>query len=304
MCTRKMKNCLALFCLLLPCSNAQGFSYLWPDSLAVLQTAPAVYTGQLSGRLGEMWYVSPSWHVAQWGIEEELPTTIDCLGNCYDNEWQTANAYATIYAKDGTLTLRQDSRDDNFGCREFDLYIEPNDLLTYSLTYPDSASGLLPFSDRPSLADSKNLVVEVTQEVREASHDTRCPPGWNLATTLIALTFLNTTSDQVIFYQLITYDSRGEHFTGFWFFSGPTEYGVNDSVDVLGFSPLVLHEGPVAYSINVLSRVTELIANGPEPLDKDLHHWKVSGLYLGSATNGEARIVSSHSNINLVGDLK
>jgi hypothetical protein len=300
MCIRKMRNCLALFCLLLPCSSAQGFSYLWPYSLAVLQTAPAVYTGQLSGRLGEMWYVSPSWHVAQWGIEEDLPTTIDCLGNCYDSEWQVANAYGAIYAKDGTLTLRQDARDDDYGCREFDLNIEPND----PLTYPDYARGLLPFAARPFLADSESLVVAATQEVQEASHGTRCPPGWNLATTLIALVFLNTTAEQVIFYQLITYDSREAHFTGFWFYSGPTVYGVNDSVDALGFSPLVPHGGPVAYSINVLPRVTALIANGPEPLDRDLRNWKVSGLYLGSATNGKAQIVSTHSYISLEGELK
>jgi hypothetical protein len=298
MCHRTARNCLSLFVLLLSCSSAQGFSYLAPYSLAVLRPAPSAYTGKLGRRLGEVRRMRSAWHVAQWGIEEDLPATMDCLGNCHDNEWQVANAYATIYAKDGTLTLRQDARDDKFGCREFDLNIEPND----PLTYPHYPRGLRRLAARPVLANSKTLVVEATQEVQEASHGTRCPPGQNLATTLIALIFLNPTAEQVIFYQLITYDSRGRPFTGWWFFSGPTVYGVNDSVEVLGFPPLFPREGAIPYSINVLPRVTELIANGPAPLDKDLRHWKVSGLYLGSATNGEAQIISTHSHISLEGE--
>jgi hypothetical protein len=293
-----MRNCLSLLVLLLSCSRAQGFSYLPPYSLAALRIAPSAYTGKLGRRLGEARRVRSSWHVAQWGIEEDLPATIDCLGNCHDNEWQAANAYATLYAKDGALTLRQDSRDAKFGCREFDLNIEPND----PLTYPHYPRGLRRRAARPVLADSKTLVVEATQEVQEASHGSRCPPGQNLATTLIALVFLNPAAEQVIFYELITYDSRGRHFTGWWFFSGPTVYGVSDSVEVLGFSALSPHEGPVVYSIDVLPRMVELITNGPAPLDTDLRHWKVSGLYLGSATNGAAQIISIHSNVSLVGE--
>ena len=297
----KTKCGLAVSFLLLSCASVQGFPYLYPSSLATLYTAPAAYTGNLSFVLGERDNFLPSWHIAQWGIEKELPATIDCLGNCHDGKWQVANAYATVAVTDDTVTLKQDSRADNFGCREFDLLLEPND----SLTYPYFLSGLLPFAYRPFLADSQTLVVKATQEVEEARHGTRCRPlDINLAATVIGLSFLNPVAEQVLFYQLMTYDSRGAHFTGFWFFTGPSEYGVNDSVDVLGFPSLRVHEGPVAYSIDVLPRVQALIANGPESLDKDLRNWKLGGLYIGSATNGEAQIVSHHSAIRLFGAIK
>src|SRR5215475_735075 len=101
MCNSNMLKYLALFFLLVPCSNVQGFSYLYPYSLANLQIAPSVYTGDLSLPLGEMEGAPSAWHIAQWGIVEDLLPTIDCLGNCYDNEWQVANTYAAIHAKDG-----------------------------------------------------------------------------------------------------------------------------------------------------------------------------------------------------------
>jgi len=303
--TRKLPPCLALLCLLLPCASVQGVSYLLPYSLQGVRLAPSLYTGNLSPLVGG-WEAKPfsgaplfSWHVAQWGIVEDLPTATSCSGECQDREWQLGNAYATVEAQDGGITLTQDARDPAFACREFDLYLEPNDA-----GYPGYAPGIVPFTPPPSLAASASLVVGATQEIREARQGTRCDPGWNLATTLVALLFLNPTAEQVIFYQLITYDSRGAHFGGFWFFTGPTVYGINDSVDVLGFPPLVPYEGPVAYRIDVLPRLTELLANGPAPLDRDVRHWKVSGLYLGSATNGEAQIVSTHGNVSLVGELK
>src|SRR4051812_27710357 len=123
MAQHKTKCGLAASFLLLWCSSVQGFTYLYPASLATLYTAPATYTGDLSRPLGEEADFLPSWHIAQWGIAEELPATINCLGNCHDNTWQVANAYATVAVTDDTVTLRQDARDDSFGCREFDLLL-------------------------------------------------------------------------------------------------------------------------------------------------------------------------------------
>ncbi len=288
-------NYFTIFPLLVALLHPGYFSYLTPYSLSSIRISPKTYTGGLSPVIGHAKF-PVQWHVAQWGILDELPITPVWLGA---NHWQLSNAYGIVESKndEGTLRLSLDSTNAQFGCGEFDLNIEPD----VKFVYPAYPEPMLPFDDRPTLATATNLRYGALQEVSSAFQGTRCPGVENLASTMMALTFLNLTSHQVIFYQVVTYDSRGAEFNGFWFFSGPTEFGVNDSVDRLGGNALKVGEGPLFYDLDILPRIKIHIANGPTGLDKDLSHWKVSGLYLSANTNGEAKIDSNHGYIFLIG---
>jgi hypothetical protein len=62
------------------------------------------------------------------------------------------------------------------------------------------------------------------------------------------------------------------------------------------------------YDLDVLPRVIELLREGPPPgggrMDSDTAHWKPVSLYISSATNGEATMVSEHQGVDLRYDLK
>jgi hypothetical protein len=109
--------------------------------------------------------------------------------------------------------------------------------------------------------------------------------------------------EQVLFYQIITYDSRDYFFDMFYFDQGTwsnpyTTYGVDDSVEIYGETPLTRRK-PKSYDLNVAGRLKEIVLSGPASLDKNLDHWKVAGaLYFGSILNGEATIRSRISSID------
>jgi|SRR5882672_963247 len=276
-------------------------NYLAPYSLETVQLSPTTYTGNLNGvDIGEVGLLPARWHIAQWGAPVDLAATIDNEGNAFDGDWQTfGDGNNTVRAHDGILEFVEDTNDPTPGCGEFDLFAEVND----PITYPSAEPGFnTPYSIRSSLADESALWLQASQGITEAVQRSRCQPGYDLATTTISLVLLNTSSHQAMFYQVMTYDSRGYYFNGSWFFTGADGHvwGVADTVDVLGSPSLVPGGTTQLYQLEVGQRINTLIATRPE-LDQDLSHWKVAGIYAGSATNGNARIVSTIGNIALKG---
>jgi hypothetical protein len=145
------------------------------------------------------------------------------------------------------------------------------------------------------------------QEVITASQGSRCPAGYDLASTDFSFIFVNFSMfpPQVLYYQVITYDSRGWEFDGAWFESGAMEYGrlefgVSDSIQRLGFSSLTPGAGAVGYLVDVLPRLKAHIATGPEGLDRTLGNWKLHGFYMGSGTNGAATITSRYGPVRII----
>jgi hypothetical protein len=116
--------------------------------------------------------------------------------------------------------------------------------------------------------------------------------------------FLNPLTGTVVNYQIVTSDSRGVEFDRLWWSfqaaNGETVYGVNDSVSVYGMGSLTVGVERI-FSLNVLSRVRELIAGNPVGLDKDPSHWVVRGFYSGTATHAQARIESTQRSFGLEG---
>jgi hypothetical protein len=200
------------------------------------------------------------------------------------------------------VELRQDSSASDYGCGEFDLFVEPNE----THAYPFAPSGMIAPDLRPTLAGSQSLRISVVQEVLTASQGSRCPAGYDLATTVFSFIFLNLSvfPRQVLYYQVVTYDSHGWEFDGAWFERGVVgygrlEFGVSDSIQRLGFSALIPGAGAVGYLVDVLPRLKAHIAAGPEGLDRNLENWKLYGFYMGSATNGAATITSRYGPVRI-----
>jgi hypothetical protein len=297
---RLMIEVIVWLTLLTGAGRAFALDYLNAAMQNQVRLAPKSYAGGLYKLLGEE-LVDSKWHVAQWGILQELPNATDCLGTCTDGTWQTANKHGYVRLArtlnlGQTVELKQDSTEVGYACTEYDLFLEPNGLTAY----PGYAAAVVPEDGLPSLGTVTNFHVQVLQQVVSARHGTRCPPPYNLATTVIGLVFHNRWSGEGFFYQIITYDSREFQFDGTWF-ARTAPYGVNDDIFTnYAQSRLVPGGLGVFYDIDIAARLRELIEAPSSPVvDKDMNHWKFVGAYFGSMVNGEAVITSRVSLIRV-----
>jgi len=246
------------------------------------------------------------WRLAQWGTRDRLPLQSKRFGN----QWRVNNRDAGaggLPTGDGSyiVDLMQNSGHPDYGAREFDLFLEPNDS-----RLPNLPSNLMHYDDQPSLGSLRALRIKAWQRLISAWHGTRGShlmgmDGYDLASVLMALVLINpyVSPQQVLFYQIITYDSRGWLFDRLWFdqgtWSDPTmTYGISDSVETFGVSALMAGRAR-RYDLNILNRLKEIVLTGPSSLDKNFDRWKVGGLYLGSMVNGEATIHSRMGGIDL-----
>jgi hypothetical protein len=295
-----------------------AFDYLNSPIQGRIRNAPSHQNGTLYPIIGEG-FQRPHWHIAQWGIRHELSNITDCLGSCSDRAWQVRNAtgsgrvkFRYSYSRGNVVELSQNTLASRFlGCdpaQEFDLFLEPNAAVGAVDNYPGYPEGFIPLAQRPSLGMVTNLHVQVRQKVVTATQGTRCLSPYNLATTVIALVFRNGVTGHSLFYQIISYDSRGASFRTSWFATVPPFYGVNDSATVYGQPLLTPGSGSVRYDIDVAKRVKSLIQSSPhlpgKPGEKykNPHNWKLVGAYFGSAINGEAAIASEYSEIRIFSD--
>jgi len=262
-------------------------------------------TGQHYGQVG---YYPPDsrWHIAQWGILNRLPAKT----KRYGKGWKTQNkdgsvSYLPSPSGGYVVDFKQDSRNPNYGSTEFDLFLEPNHFI-----YPTLPQNLMHYDNQPSLGSLTAVLMKAWQMIVYAWHGERGSlmtgiPGSDLASTLLAVAMINpyTSPQQILFYQVITYDSRGLVFNKDWFDNGTWDepymtYGVDDSVQNYGMQALTIGNER-RYNLNIIDRLKQVVQEGPASLDKDLHHWKVAGgLYFGSWVNGEAVIHSKISSID------
>jgi hypothetical protein len=306
-----------------------------------LWLAPKNYNKEMYGQVGLKGQDS-KWHIAQWGILEELPA--ETIFHPNFNIWGTKNSYAKIRIKQSyfgnVIELTQDSSDPNFGCNEFDLLLEVNELRAY----PNVPEGRIPIENIPTLDKINNLNMKLWAQVVYASHGSRCGNGEDLASTGLGLVFENSIKNQYLFYQIITYDSRpnlildkswfstnlnssnydksnmkmygkpvlvpgGKACNGIWFPTTPY-YGVSDLINFYDKKNLVPGGKGIFYNFDVSNRIKELIEVGPSEeylidnqlsqLDKDLNHWKPVGFYYGSYTNGEGKVKSRLASIDVL----
>jgi hypothetical protein len=305
-------------------TKTQGGSGFWGISTPV-SLAQAILYNDLSGNpylasskentlygpQGESGF--RAWHLSQWGIKEDLPDSTDCLGDCTDGTWQTANQYGSLLVvRNGGHYLWQMSHSKSlseYPCmHEVDMFAE---------TTNGGVNATFPGGDYPGypdalthvrLSDLASLTLEATQRVVSVSQGHTCPYPYDLASTMLAFFFENTADRrQRFYYQIITYDSRGLYPppSGWWFPAGdPQWWGVNDGAPTYGQPYLTPGGTSYRYRMNIYDRVVGFIKSGRvsesgRPLDSDLSHWELHSIYLGSYIDGEASITSQVSRVKV-----
>lgn len=285
--------------------------------LSKIWLAPTTYDGTLKGPVGPEGLTSePTWHIAQWGIPEELPEQFTDLGN---RSWKIENTFAaaTFTPLGSTYTVQLQQKVSDFDCtKEFDLLIEPTEARAYppnpSTAEPKEA--FIPEEERPSLALMDALRMQTTSRLISATQGTKCgldtnPETQDLASTVFAIVFHNDAKNQGLFYQLATYDSRpGKTFNGEWFgtdedLADETEdlFGVSDSVSIpeLGGTLLTKGGSAITYNLNIAPRIKSLISSGHGGIDTELKNWKVFGAYYGSYVSPGSTITSEYSSLDI-----
>lgn len=284
--------CLLLSLVLSPHASASEF--LLTRALPTdYMLSPPTYT-YAEALQGPLIGTGPArWHIAQWGIRDAL--SLDRF-EIREDGWQLWSDDASVtlqHAPDGRneLDFWHSALDPASGCREFDLFIEPN----APFSYPTERPGFVE-SARP-LSQLRRLIVAFSQEIYETWSGSRCRDNISGAGLGLILVNLQTTPPQAFFYQIATYESRNELFDGVWFYTGIVDdpfitYGAVDSPEHFGYRGLIPGAGMAAYEFNLLARVRELITTNPYGMDTDTGHWLFRGVYIGTAVNGEAYIRS------------
>ena len=257
-----------------------------------LYIAPLYYSGTLYGPVGLL-ELDSRWHIAQWGIQEQIPSVTEDLGG---GSWRVGNSHAHVtYNSDSSYTLEQDSGNLDTGCifppSEVDLILEPNE----NRAYPGYAEGFIPESQRPTLAQIKSLRVRLTARVVTAGHGNRCSEGIDLASNLLGIIVHSDVAGRGLFYQIVMYDSRGIVFGGSEF---PESLLVSDSVEVFDRAPLVPGGFAQTYDLEIADRIKQYIYS--LGVDNNLDNWKVFGAYFGSYTNGAGWIAAEYSGFDII----
>jgi len=233
----------------------------------------------------------------------EFPSTFSCSiplasPSCKDSTWAIAAKFAGVIVEPGgpplvqRVILEQDTRNIQATCSyEDNLFIYQETELTED--------------QNPPLVQLQGLTARFYQKINRVDQLDTCPAPLDLAGTLVGVKFVNTTTQQVLNYQVETFDSREAEFNGaYWSFqaaNGETVYGVSDSLGVYGIGQLkVLVTGKI-FSLPILKRVKQLIKANPLGLDPNLRHWKVKAFFAGSTTNGHAFIQSDQMLLGLEG---
>jgi len=263
------------------------------------------------------------WHVAQWGIDPNNPLPPITSGCRLSWKVETRDAKVRVSLHGGrrmvnlwhsTEDLYYDQNqicyDPNtfYPSAEFDLLIHPN--LPNDPDLPEDPylpPNFLYYETTPPLSEMNALYLKIQQRLIDVGTSYRC--GYDSAVALLAVVFLNTVTepDQRLFYQIATFDTRWPNQnTDSWFYSGEifdgiAYYGYDDSItNGYHLRPLVKRGPWRNLNLDIRNRVAYLIGAGPNSIDKDLSHWKVYGMYVGSSIFGKGHIQSQLKGINLL----
>jgi hypothetical protein len=244
--------------------------------------APPVYNGTYSGRSGDyVNYPSPYWNLAQWAIPAALTPTYGPSSG-----WQTANAYARLqyHATEASGTnvyeLAQNGNTTALPCgTETDLFLGTGDPSTYSGS-PDG------FAESAALSALTAATMSVGMKVVYEQYNARCPT--NYVGYISALILSNSTAHQTLFYQIHLRDSRGVYPNMWWCPGYPSNgsYCVDDDVRVLGGATVPANNTRVNNTVNVLSRLKQIVATGYSGLDTNPANWRIQNAYFGQVLQG------------------
>lgn len=250
---------------------------------------------------------SSRWTIVNWGDKAKWPENYQSDGSGGFIVYHPIAGYFRWYALPGGRYGFEVSRDtvwSGWGLREIDDGVIPTPPLREQPGMPDGViSDLDPNS--PTLADLSLFRIRARQNLLQAWQGSR--EAWNYISTIMAVILWNNTNREVLWYYIITYDSRGLYPDGAWQYvradlgDVPTRGGGNvyehlliDRIQTFGYMPLVPGGGAKTFLCSILPRLKSKIQNAPDGVDRNLANWKVATMYVGSIVEGEGIIVSRH----------
>lgn len=293
---RRLPACTLLFCLaaaLLPARPAAAQQLLPPFGSFAIETPQGPSPGhpvQLYGATS----ASPDWQVAQWIIPGGR---LSPFTRRADGSLVSRAAEASVQITGDTLQISQTGA--VLPCtlgpkpRESDLFFAP----TSKRFKP-----LLALSDLQALIQQAD--VTATGSVLP---DPDCKVNMGYALLAIVLVDLHTHPAQTFFYQLELSKTChsvpggfncGQRYTQPFYYSRVNPFGADEYMPLLGRN--FLPNGVTEHlSIDLLPRLTAIIANGPPGLDHDPAHWLVATAYYGQHIWGGVTLTSRWSNVTL-----
>lgn len=269
--------------------------------------APKNHDKTLYGPIGDS-DSRPHWLIAQWNIPAELPKSPAGIST----GWTVENPHAQLSlkrGKNGDTLVRLSQKGEALACGvEYDMFLSPIDRFTYP-GYPEAL--LSPASpESRALGELKSLTLEFDAAEIEETVTPRCGKtgkvdyGYIVAGVVVS----NHPAKQVLYYQILLRDTRASLYqhacdngTVPWWWSGPVSYGINDTIAVYKSSclaPGVENH----YKLDILQRLKGHIQNGPGSLSKNLSHWKITGLYVGTGVEGSTTLTAAIGGIRLYGE--
>jgi len=232
------------------------------------------YDGTLYGATS----ASASWHVTAWrtpggkmgGFAYQGGTLWRAQSNVQRMTW------------DGTTMEVAINSNSQVCDNEFDSLFETNTTASYP-GYPVAGTSSMPLSAMTSLHHKIGL-----KYVYYALTDTACTQTHG--TFLTAVVLHNAAAGQTIVYQLnLAFQNLGSNPwpSGYWWETGPTEWGFDDDIQHFGFTPPAAGGARKFYDVDLLPRLKALIADQTHgPSDKTLSHWVINDAYFGSHSWG------------------
>lgn len=262
--------------------------------------------------------LAPEWNIAQWNIPggKLSPFLVHHAGRSTILYSHAAAASVTIVrgagAEHESARLRQDGAvlpcvDGDGKPRESDLFIGPNGQNT------PLKSGMLRSGDgMPTLAEMSGLFQTVTLSARYGLAHTKKGCAVNQAGAIIGvvLSDLVASPPQTMFYQIslnsfcgpgtaerIQLCTSAHRQPAVYFPTNP--FGTDDALPLAG-QPFLRNGERRTVRLDLLPRLTLVIATGPAGIDRDISHWKIGGLYLGQHIWGDVTMETTWQDFRLV----
>ncbi|HJS84752.1 MAG TPA: hypothetical protein VJ779_04775 [Acetobacteraceae bacterium] len=192
--------------------------------------------------------------------------------------------------------------------RESDLFFGPKDR---------AAPGPNALTAGPIRLDQiRSLVLTTTARVRYGmtAFPKGCPINQGAAIAAVVLNNLFKHPAQTLFYKVslsapcgpgpaarVRMCEAGTKAAGFYFRHNP--FGVDDWLPLLG-QPFLAEGERREITLDLLPRLRQLIASGPEEMDHDPAHWVIDNAYAGQHIWGDFRLASSWEGFQLSADPK
>ncbi|MGZ8216134.1 hypothetical protein [Methylomagnum sp.] len=270
--------------------------------------APKNHDKTLYGPVGNATGPRAHWLIAQWNIPAELPQG----SSTTPGGWTTQNPHAQVSVdrgKAGDSKVKLTQKGEALACGvEFDVFVSPIDRFTYP-GYPEALLSPASADNRP-LGGLNSLTLEFDAAELEETVTARCGKSGKVDYGYIVAGIVvgNHRAGQVLYYQILLRDTRASIYqhacdsgTIPWWWSGPVNYGINDTI--AAYKSACLAPGVENhYRLGLLERLKQHIHAAPASLNKDLSQWRITGLYVGIGVEGSVTLKAALGGIKLYGE--